>query len=110
MDDSLSSCEHHKLVLIWELIPIKPNWYIIHSADYKDRYISTFFNHWNFEGVFVEQTMPLKWDKGKSGKLSVFRVLTYVEPGCVIETGQVCTDGHLREENRDRIFHIMKYP
>ena len=28
--------------------------------------------------------MPFKWHKGKSGKLSVFRVLTYVEPGYVL--------------------------
>ena len=28
----------------------------------------------------------------------------------VVETGQVCTDGHLREENSDGIRHVMKYP
>ena len=28
--------------------------------------------------------MPFKWDKGKSGKLSVFPVLTYAEPGYVL--------------------------
>ena len=28
----------------------------------------------------------------------------------VVETGQVCTDGHLRVENSDGIRHVMKYP
>ena len=42
---TLSSWEHRKWVLIWKFIPIKPNWYIIHSADYKDRYIFSFFNY-----------------------------------------------------------------
>ena len=27
----------------------------------------------------------------------------------VVETGQGCTDGHLREENSDEIFRVMKY-
>ena len=38
MDDSLSWWE-----LIWKFIPIKPNWYIIHNADYEDKYSFSFF-------------------------------------------------------------------
>ena len=56
IDDSLSSWEHHKWALIWKFIPIKPNRYIIHTNDYKDRYFFGFFNYQKFERVFVEQT------------------------------------------------------
>ena len=52
---------------------------------------------------FVEQAIPFKRDKWISRKLAVFPVLIYT---VVVETGQVCTDGHLREENSDGIFHV----
>ena len=55
---------------------------------------------------FVEQAMPFKKDKGISWKLTVFRVLTYAEPGYVL----LKQDKYAREENSDGIFHFMKYP
>ena len=59
---------------------------------------------------FVQQAIPFKRDKGNISRSSICCVDICGIGSLVAETGQVCTDGHLREENSDRIFHVTKYP
>ena len=64
----------------WKFIPIKPNWYITRSADYKDINIYVYSVSLTIK-IFVEQAIPFKRDKE-----------SVVES--VVETGQGFTDGH----------------
>ena len=94
MNDSLSSWEHHKWALIWKFIPIKPNWYIIHSTDYKDRYVFSFFNYWKFERVFVNRQMPIKGEH----RLVSFNVVNSV----------IHTINHA-ERNKPVLYNIIRH-
>ena len=89
MDDFLSSWEHHKWVVMWKLIPIKPNWCIIHSVDYQDRYIFSFFNYQKFERVLWNRQYHLRWGKEYRKTCSISSVNISGTGLYVVETGQV---------------------
>ena len=55
----------------WKFIPIKPNWYITHSADYKDINIYVYSVSLTIK-IFVEQAIPYKRDKESRQKSQYF--------------------------------------
>ena len=71
--------------------------------------VSVFINYQKFESILVEQAIPLRGTK-ESRENSISCISICRTGLSFIETWQGCTDGHLREENSDELFHVMKYP
>ena len=63
----------------WKFIHIKPNCYVIHSAEYEDKYIFSFFSYQKL--FFGEQAISFKRVNEILQKLVALPVLTFVELG-----------------------------